>query len=59
MNYSIFAISENGTQTVDFADSKIEAEEKVKALNTELKNGNYQDKTDLENIQSFDFDMLG
>ena len=59
MSYSIYAIGRDGTQTVCFADSKKKAELKVEALKQELKDGQYINKTDLVNIESFGFDTLG
>jgi hypothetical protein len=58
-DYSIYAVSENGTKTVDFVDTKKDAEKIVNDLTERLKNGTFVNETSLDEIIEFDFDQMG
>lgn len=56
--YSIFAVSPDGTETISEAQTKLEAHIQVRMFTRLLKDGNFNNVTSLDNIQSFDFDTL-
>ena len=58
-NYSIYAVSEDGTETVDFASTKEDANILTSEYNEMLANGSYVDQTSLGTITHFEYDQLG
>jgi hypothetical protein len=57
--YSIYASGSEGSQTVDYAQTKSEAEKKVALLNKQLKDGTYKNTTNLNSIEVFCYDDEG
>jgi len=57
-SYSIFAVSENGTENVWGAASEDKAKEEVKKFTKMLNNGTFVNRTSLEDIKSFNYDEL-
>lgn len=54
--YEIFAISEGGTENVDFADSDVEAKDKVIKLVNLLRDGKWINDTSLTGVVGFNYD---
>ncbi len=57
-SYSIFAVSEDGTESFSSATSQCKAKEEVQKYTKMLNNGTFVNTTSLENIESFGYDQL-
>jgi len=56
--YSVFAISENGTENIDSAGTEDEAKELVSTFKDQLAKGDFKNNTSLEDITDFKYDTL-
>lgn len=57
-NYNVFAVSENGTETIHTSLGKRDAELYVLSYTTDLKHKRFKNNTSLENITSFSYDEM-
>lgn len=58
-DFSIYAVSKEGTETVDFSETEDGARARVAELSAQLANGSFQNNTSLEEITGFEYDQLG